>query len=61
MYRDTRGYMILKIKLLQYWGKTYIHEKFIKGYTEKQWGRDCRELSAFIIKRLPIRFAYDNN
>lgn len=38
-----------------------IYEKLIKGYTEKQWGRDCRELPAFIIKRLPLRFTYDNN
>lgn len=38
-----------------------IYEKLIKGYTEKQWGRDCKELPAFIIKRLPIRFTYDNN
>lgn len=38
-----------------------IYEKLIKGYTEKQWGRDCRDLPAFIIKRLPVRFTYDNN
>ncbi|MDR1901523.1 MAG: UDP-galactopyranose mutase [Treponema sp.] len=38
-----------------------IYTKLIKGYTEKQWGMDCRELPAFIIKRLPIRFVYDNN
>ena len=38
-----------------------IYEKLIKGYTEKQWGRSCRELPAFIIKRLPVRFTYDNN
>ena len=38
-----------------------IFEKLIKGYTEKQWGRDCKELPAFIIKRLPMRFTYDNN
>lgn len=38
-----------------------IYEKLIKGYTEKQWGRDCRSLPAFIIKRLPVRFTYDNN
>jgi UDP-galactopyranose mutase len=38
-----------------------IYEKLIKGYTEKQWGRDCTELPAFIIKRLPFRFVYDNN
>ena len=38
-----------------------IFEKLIKGYTEKQWGRDCKDLPAFIIKRLPFRFVYDNN
>jgi len=38
-----------------------IYEKLIKGYTEKQWGRKCTELPAFIIKRLPLRFTYDNN
>lgn len=38
-----------------------IYEKLIKGYTEKQWGRECRKLPAFIIKRLPLRFTYDNN
>lgn len=38
-----------------------VYEKLIKGYTEKQWGRDCSELPAFIIKRLPLRFTYDNN
>lgn len=38
-----------------------IYEKFIKGYTEKQWGRSATELPAFIIKRLPVRFTYDNN
>ncbi len=38
-----------------------IFEKLVKGYTEKQWGRDCRELPAFIIKRLPVRMTYDNN
>ena len=38
-----------------------IYEKLIKGYTEKQWGRSCTELPAFIIKRLPVRFTYDNN
>ena len=38
-----------------------IYERLIKGYTEKQWGRPCRELPAFIIKRLPVRFTYDNN
>ena len=38
-----------------------IYEKLIKGYTEKQWGRECKELPTFIIKRLPVRFSYDNN
>lgn len=38
-----------------------VYEKLIKGYTEKQWGRDCRELPAFIIKRVPLRYTYDNN
>ena len=38
-----------------------IYEKLVKGYTEKQWNRDCKELPAFIIKRLPVRFTYDNN
>ena len=38
-----------------------IYEKLVKGYTEKQWGRDCTELPAFIIRRLPLRFIYDNN
>ena len=38
-----------------------IYEKLVKGYTEKQWGRSCRELPAFLIRRLPLRFTYDNN
>ena len=38
-----------------------IYEKLVKGYTEKQWGKDCTELPAFIIKRLPVRFKFDNN
>ena len=38
-----------------------IYETLIKGYTEKQWGRKCTELPAFIIRRLPIRFSYNNN
>ena len=38
-----------------------IYEKLVKGYTEKQWGKDCKDLPAFIIKRLPVRFTYDNN
>lgn len=40
---------------------TDIYEKLIKGYTEKQWGRDCKELPSFIIKRLPVRLTFDNN
>ncbi len=40
---------------------TDVYEKLIKGYTEKQWGRDCKDLPAFIIRRLPLRFTYDNN
>ena len=40
---------------------TDIYEKLIKGYTEKQWGRSCRELPSFIIKRLPVRLTFDNN
>ena len=36
-------------------------QKLVKGYTEKQWGRDCKDLPAFIIRRLPVRFTYDNN
>lgn len=38
-----------------------VFEKLIKGYTEKQWGKSCTELPASIIKRLPVRFIYDNN
>ena len=38
-----------------------VYEKLIEGYTEKQWGRDCKDLPAFIIRRLPLRFTYDNN
>ena len=41
-------------------GRT-IYEKLVKGYTEKQWNRDCKELPSFIIKRLPVRLTYDNN
>lgn len=40
---------------------TDIYEKLVKGYTEKQWGRPCRELPSFIIKRLPVRYTFDNN
>ena len=38
-----------------------IYQKLIKGYTEKQWGRDCKDLPAFILRRVPLRFTYDNN
>ena len=38
-----------------------VYTKLIKGYTEKQWGRDCKELPSFIIKRLPVRYTFDNN
>ena len=40
---------------------TDVYQKLVKGYTEKQWGRDCKDLPAFIIKRLPLRFTYDKN
>lgn len=40
---------------------TDIYQKLVKGYTEKQWGRDCKDLPAFIIQRLPVRYTYDNN
>ena len=40
---------------------TDIYQKLVKGYTEKQWGRDCKELPGFIIRRLPVRYTYDNN
>ena len=40
---------------------TDIYETLVKGYTEKQWGRDCKDLPSFIIKRLPVRFTFDNN
>ena len=40
---------------------TDIYEKLVKGYTEKQWGRECKDLPSFIIKRLPVRFTFDNN
>ncbi|MCI7262652.1 MAG: UDP-galactopyranose mutase, partial [Clostridiaceae bacterium] len=40
---------------------TDIYQRLVKGYTEKQWGRSCRDLPAFIIRRLPVRFTYDNN
>lgn len=40
---------------------TDIYQKLVKGYTEKQWGRDCKDLPSFIIRRLPVRYTYDNN
>lgn len=40
---------------------TDIYQKLVKGYTEKQWGRDCKDLPSFIIKRIPVRYIYDNN
>ena len=52
--------LILKNRRLIFVGPE-IYEKLIKGYTEKQWGRNCTELPPFIIKRLPVRFIYDNN
>lgn len=50
----------LKEQAINLVGKT-IFEKLVKGYTEKQWGKSCEELPAFIIKRLPVRFTFDNN
>ena len=50
----------LKEQALQLAGRD-VYEKLVKGYTEKQWGRDCKDLPAFIIRRLPLRFTYDNN
>lgn len=50
----------LEQQALQLVGKD-IYEKLIKGYTEKQWGRDCKELPSFIIKRIPVRYTYNNN
>ena len=38
-----------------------IYEKLVKGYTEKQWGRSCKDLPSFIIRRLPVRLTFDNN
>ena len=45
----------------EYLAGTDIYEKLIREYTQKQWGRPCTELPAFIIRRLPLRFTYDNN
>ena len=50
----------LEEQALQHAGRD-VYEKLVKGYTEKQWGRDCKDLPAFIIRRLPLRFTYDNN
>ena len=50
----------LEERALQLAGRD-VYEKLVKGYTEKQWGRDCKDLPAFIIRRLPLRFTYDNN
>lgn len=50
----------LEQQALRLVGRT-VYEKLVKGYTEKQWGRDCRELPAFILRRLPLRFTFDNN
>ena len=50
----------LEEQVLQLAGRD-VYEKLVKGYTEKQWGRDCKDLPAFIIRRLPLRFTYDNN
>jgi UDP-galactopyranose mutase len=59
-YRGGRNPGNLEDQALRLAGRD-IYEKLIKGYTEKQWGRPCRELPAFIIKRLPLRFTFDNN
>ena len=58
-YRDTTPEN-LEQQALKLVGPT-IYEKLVKGYTEKQWGRPCDQLPAFIIKRLPVRFTFDNN
>lgn len=58
--RDTFEATNLEEQALSLAGRD-IYEKLVKGYTEKQWGRDCTDLPAFIIKRLPMRFTYDNN
>lgn len=57
---DTANPKNLEEQAISLVGKD-IYEKLIKGYTEKQWGRSCKELPSFIIKRLPLRFTYDNN
>lgn len=50
----------LEEQAIQLVGRT-VYTKLVKGYTEKQWGRDCKDLPSFIIRRLPVRFTYDNN
>ncbi|MBQ6756592.1 MAG: UDP-galactopyranose mutase [Ruminiclostridium sp.] len=50
----------LEEQALKLVGRT-VYERLVKGYTEKQWGRDCKDLPAFIIRRLPLRFTYNNN
>ena len=57
---DIRNPQNLEEQALSLVGRD-VYEKLIKGYTQKQWGRTCTELPAFIIKRLPLRFTYDNN
>lgn len=57
---DTDDPANLEEQALKLVGKD-IYEKLVKGYTEKQWGRDCRDLPAFIIRRLPVRYTFDNN
>jgi len=57
LHREPQNLEVQAISLVGY----DIYEKLIKGYTEKQWGRDCKDLPAFIIKRLPVRYTYDNN
>ena len=57
---DIRNPQNLEEQALSLVGRD-VYEKLIKGYTQKQWGRPCTELPAFIIKRLPLRFTYDNN
>ena len=51
----------LEEQAVSHWLEETSTRKLIKGYTEKQWGRDCTELPAFIIKRLPVRLTFDNN
>ncbi len=57
---DTANPKNLEEQAISLVGKD-LYEKLIKGYTEKQWGRSCKELPSFIIKRLPLRFTYNNN